>query len=104
MTNLINIPTLIPLQLSHHGFWWEFLSLSSAVLAITLFAIAITAYKRHKLKRLFPLSLAFLFFVAKVGILHLDTLLPLLTAELTIASVAMEFGMLSMLLIAMVKK
>lgn len=104
MTSAINFPTLIPLELSHHGFWWEFLSLSSAALAIILFAIAITAYKRHKLKRLFPLSIAFLFFVGKVGILHLDTFLPLLSAELTIASVAMDFGMLSMLLIAMVKK
>ncbi len=92
------------LQLSHHGFWWEVFSLASAGLAIALLAIAVIAYRRHRLRRLLPLSVAFSLFVLKVGLLHLDSIYPLLQAELSIASVAVEFGMLSMIFLAMVKK
>ena len=89
---------------SHHGFWWEVFSLGSAGLAAMLLGIAIFAYKRHKLVRLVPLSAAFGLFVLKVGLLHLDALYPMLTSELQIASVAAEFGMLSMLFLAVIRK
>lgn len=92
------------LQLSHHGFWWEAFSLASAGLAVALLVVAIIAYRRHKLRRLLPLSVAFSLFVVKVGLLHLDSIYPMLQAELAISSVAAEFGMLSMIFLAMVKK
>ncbi|NWG38215.1 hypothetical protein [Nitrososphaera sp.] len=92
------------LQLSHHGFWWELFSLASAGLAIALLVVAIVAYRRHRLRRLLPLSIAFSLFAVKVGLLHLDSIYPMLQAELAISSVAAEFGMLSMIFLAMVKK
>lgn len=101
---MFSILDLFPLQLSHHGFWWEVFSLASAGLAVSLLVIAIIAYRRHRLKRLFPLSIAFGLFVLKVGFLHLDSLFPALQNELSIASVAAEVGMLSMIFVAMVKK
>ena len=101
---MASILDLLPFQLSHHGFWWEVFSLASAALALVLLAIAITAYRRHKLRRLFPLSIAFGLFVLKVGLLHLDSMYPALENELALASVGAEFGMLSMLFLAMVKK
>lgn len=101
---MFGIFDFIPFQLSHHGFWWEVFSLSSAALALALLFIALTAYRRHKLRRLFPLSLAFGLFVLKVGLLHLDSMHPALENELALASVMTEFGMLSMLFLAMVRK
>lgn len=92
------------LQLSHHGFWWELFSLASAGLAVVLLVVAVIAYRRHRLRRLLPLSIAFSLFVVKVGLLHLDSIYPMLQAELAISSVAAEFGMLSMIFLAMVKK
>lgn len=92
------------LELSHHGFWWELFSLASAGLALALLVVAVIAYRRHKLRRLLPLSIAFSLFVVKVGLLHLDTFYPMLQAELAVSSVAVEFGMLSMIFLAMVKK
>jgi hypothetical protein len=89
---------------SHHGFWWEVFSLGSAGLAAILLGIAIFAYKRHKLVRLVPLSAAFGLFVLKVGLLHLDAIYPMRASELQIASVAAEFGMLSMLFLAVIRK
>lgn len=89
---------------NHHGFWWEVFSLSSAGLAIALLAIALFAYRRHKLRRLFPLSIAFGLFVLKVGLLHLDSLYPMLESQLQVASVAAEFGMLSMIFLAFIRK
>jgi hypothetical protein len=89
---------------SHHGFWWEVFSLASAGLAISLLAIALLAYRRHRLRRLFPLSIAFGLFVLKVGLLHLDSVYPLLENELQVASVAAEFGMLAMIFLAFVRK
>jgi hypothetical protein len=56
------------------------------------------------LRDFFLLSLAFGLFVLKVGLLHLDFFYPLLQVELNVASVAVEFGMLSMIFFAMVKK
>jgi hypothetical protein len=92
------------LQLSHHGLWWEVFSLASAGLAIVLLAIALLAYKKHRLRRLFPLSIAFGLFVLKVGLLHLDSLYPMLESELEVTSVAAEFGMLSMIFLAFIRK
>lgn len=92
------------LQLSHHGFWWEVFSLASAGLAVALLVVAIVAYRRHKLRRLLPLSVAFSLFVLKVGLLHLDSIYPVLQEQLAVSSVAVEFGMLSMIFLAMVKK
>ena len=92
------------LELSHHGFWWEVFSLASAGLALGLLVVAVIAYRRHRLRRLFPLSIAFGLFVLKVGLLHLDSIYPVLQSELQVASVAAEFGMLSMIFLAMVKK
>ncbi|NOJ26848.1 MAG: hypothetical protein DA330_02405 [Nitrososphaera sp.] len=92
------------LEMSHHGFWWELFSLASAGLALALLVVAVIAYRRHRLRRLFPLSIAFGLFVVKVGLLHLDSIYPMLQAELAISSVAAEFGMLSMIFLAMVKK
>lgn len=89
---------------SHHGFWWEVFSLASAGVAAALLVIAVLAYRRHKLRRLFPLSIAFSLFVLKVGLLHLDTLYPMITAQLQVASVAAEFGMLSMIFLAFIRK
>lgn len=89
---------------SHHGFWWEVLSLASAGVALALLAIALLAYRRHRLKRLLPLSAAFGLFVLKVGLLHLDSLYPALEEQLQLASIAAEFGMLSMILFAIVRK
>jgi hypothetical protein len=91
-------------QQSTHNLWWEVFSLSSLLMALVLFAIAIRAYKRHRLKRLFLLSSAFGLFVLKVCLLHLDFFYPILQVELNVASVAVEFGMLSMIFLAMVKK
>lgn len=91
-------------ELSHHGFWWEVFSLASAGLAIALLAIALLAYKKHRLKRLFPLSIAFGLFVLKVGLLHLDGIYPMLQSELEVSSVAVEFGMLAMIFFAFVRK
>lgn len=101
---MAGILDLLPFQLSHHGFWWEIFSLASAGLATVLFVIAIYAYKRHKLKRLFPLSIAFGLFVLKVGVLHLDSLLPALQQQLSVVSVAVEFAMLSMIFMAMFRR
>ena len=92
------------LELSHHGFWWGLFSLASAGLALGLLVVSLLAYRRHKLRRLFPLSIAFGLFVLKVGLLHLDSIYPLWESELSVASVAVEFGMLSMIFLAMVKK
>ena len=89
---------------THHGFWWEVFSLASAGLAAMLLGIAIFAYKRHKLVRLVPLSAAFGLFVLRVGLLHLDNLYPMLSSELQVASVATDFGMLSMLFLAIMRK
>jgi len=101
---MFSILDVFPFQFFHHGFWWEVFSLGSAGMAVALLAIAVLAYRRHRLKRLFPLSIAFALFVSKVGLLHLDSLYPALQSELAIASVAAEFGMLSMIFLAMVKK
>ncbi|HJU34844.1 MAG TPA: hypothetical protein VJ695_06960 [Nitrososphaera sp.] len=92
------------LELSHHGFWWEVISLASAGLAVALLAIAILAYKKHRLRRLLPLSIAFGLFVLKVGLLHLDTVYPTLQSELEVSSVAVEFGMLAMIFFALIRK
>lgn len=91
-------------QQSHHGFWWEVFSLASAGLALALLAIALIAYKRHRLRRLLPLSAAFGLFITKVGLLHLDSLYPMLESELQLASVAAEVGMLSMIFLAVIRK
>ena len=95
---------LLPFQLSQHGFWWEIFSLASAGLATALLVIAILAYKKHRLKRLLPLSAAFGLFVIKVWVLHLDTFYPHLQEQLSIISVAAEFGMLSMIFLAVFRK
>lgn len=92
------------MELSHHGFWWELFSLASAGLALGLLAVAVIAYRRHRLRRLLPLSIAFGLFVLKVGLLHLDSLYPVWESELQVASVGVEFAMLSMIFLAMVKK
>jgi hypothetical protein len=84
---------------SHHGFWWEVFSLASAGLAI-----ALLAYRKHRLRRLFPLSIAFGLFVLKVGLLHLDSIYPMLQSELEVSSVAVEVGMLSMIFLAFIRK
>jgi hypothetical protein len=89
---------------SHHGFWWEVFSVGSAGLAAVLLGIAIYAYKRHKLVRLVPLSAAFGLFILRVGLLHLDSLYPMLASDLQVASVATDFGMLSMLFLAVIRK
>lgn len=99
-----SILDFLPFQLSHHGFWWEVFSLASAGLAAALAIIAIHAYRRHKLRRLFPLSIAFGLFVVRVGVLHLDNLFPMLQEQLSVASVALDFGMLSMIFFAMFRK
>lgn len=99
MTGLLDF-----LAQSHHGFWWEAFSLASAGLALGLLVIAIIAYKRHGIRRLFPLSIAFGLFILKVGISHLDSLYPAFISEINVASVATEFGMLSMIFLAMVRK
>lgn len=91
-------------ELSHHGFWWEVFSLASAGLAVALLAIALLAYKKHRLRRLFPLSIAFGLFIFKVGLLHLDSLYPMLQSELEVSSVAVEFGMLAMIFLAFIRK
>jgi hypothetical protein len=78
--------------------------LASAGLAARLLAITIFAYKRHKLVRLVPLSAAFGLFILSVGLLHLDNLYPMLTSELQVASVATDFGMLSMLFLPVIRK
>lgn len=101
---MFSIFELLPFQLSHHGFWWEVFSLASAGLAFALLIIAIIAYRRHKLNRLIVLSISFGLFISKVGLLHLDSLYPALESELAIGSVAVEFGMLSMIFLAMVRK
>lgn len=101
---MASILDLLPFQLSHHGFWWEIFSLASAALAAALLIITIHAYRRHKLRRLFPLSIAFGLFVLKAGILHLDNVLPALQQQLSITSVAVEFGMLSMIFLAMFRR
>jgi hypothetical protein len=91
-------------QLSHHGFWWEVFSLASAGLAVALLGIALRAYKKHRLRRLFPLSIAFGLFILKVGLLHLDSLYPMLQSELEVSSVAAEFGMLVMIFFTFIRK
>ena len=101
---MASILDLLPFQLSHHGFWWEIFSLASAALAAALLILTIHAYRRHKLRRLFPLSIAFGLFVLKVGILHLDSILPALQQQLSIISVAVEFGILSMIFLAMFRR
>ena len=55
-------------------------------------------------ERVFPLSIAFGLFVLKVGLLHLDSIYPMLQSELELSSVAVEFGMLSMIFLAFIKK
>lgn len=99
-----SILDLLPFQLSHHGFWWEAFSLASAGVAAALLIITLIAYKRHRLRRLVPLSAAFGLFILKVGVLHLDSFFPALQQELSVASVAVEFGMLSMIFLAMFRR
>jgi hypothetical protein len=43
-------------------------------------------------------------FVLKVGLLHLDSIYPMPQSELELSSVAVEFGMLSMIFLAFIKK
>jgi len=100
---LSSIPSL-SLTFGHHDIWWEIFSIGSAIVALALLAIALLAYKRHQLKRLYLLSIAFGLFVLKVGLLHLDALFPALESNLSVASVIAEFGMLSMLFLAMTKR
>jgi hypothetical protein len=98
-------PSLLELfEQSHHGFWWEVFSLASAGLDIVLLAISLLAYRKHRLRRLFPLSIAFGLFVLKVGLLHLDSIYPMLQSELEVSSVATEFGMLAMIFFAFIRK
>jgi len=94
----------IPLQLGHHTFWWEIFSLGSGLLAAVLLGISILAYRRHKVGRFVPMSMAFGLFMVKVGIVHLDRFFPMLQNELELAAVATEFGMLSMFFLAIAKK
>lgn len=96
--------SFLPLNFGHHGTWWEIFSIGSAVVALALLSIALLAYKRHKLRRLFLLSIAFSLFVLKVGLLHLDAFFPTFESNLSVASVIAEFGMLSMLFLAMIKR
>lgn len=91
-------------QLGHHTFWWEVFSLGSGLLAAVLLGISIYAYRRHKVSRLIPMAMAFGLFMVKVGLLHLDQLFPMLQNQLELAAVATEFGMLSMLFLAIVRK
>lgn len=100
----MSISDLLPFQLTHHGFWWEVFSLASAGLAVALLAIVLLAYKRHKLRRLVPLSAAFALFVLKVGVLHLDNFFPAFQQQLSVVSVAIEFGMLSMIFLAVFRR
>lgn len=90
--------------IEHHTFWWEVLSLGSGLLAAVLLGISIIAYRRHKVSRFVPISMAFGLFMVKVGIVHLDQLFPALQNQLELAAVATEFGMLSMFFFAIAKK
>jgi hypothetical protein len=102
MTDIVD---QIPTQgSSPHDLWWEAFSLSSLVMAVILFAIAIKAYRRHRLGTLLLLSSAFGLFVLKVGLLHLDLFYPFFQTQFNIASVAVELGMLLMIFFAMVRK
>ncbi len=73
-------------------------------MAIALLGISLLAYRRHRLRRLLPLSAAFGLFVLKVGLLHLDSLYPALEQQLQLASIAAEFGMLSMIFLTLIRK
>ena len=73
-------------------------------MAAVLLAISIVAYRRHKIGRFVPMSMAFGLFMVKVGILHLDRFFSVLQNELELAAVATEFGMLSMLFLAIARK
>jgi hypothetical protein len=98
-------PSLLEIfEQSHHGFRWEVFSLASAGLAIALLAISLLAYRKHRLRRLFPLSIAFGLSVLKVGVLHLDSIYPMLQSELEVSSVATEFGMLAMIFFVFIRK
>ncbi len=94
----------LALQLDHHILLWELFSLGSGLLAAVLLGISIVAYRRHKVGRFVPMSMAFGLFMVKVGILHLDRFFPVLQNELELAAVATEFGMLSMLFLAIARK
>ena len=93
----------MPFELGQHAFWWEVISLVSVAVALVLIGITLRAYKRHKLRRLIPLSIAFGLFILKVAILHLDDVYPSLQGELAVASVAAELGMLSMIFLAVIR-
>jgi len=101
---LLSSISFLSLSFGHHGTWWEIYSIGSAIVALTLLAVALLAYKRYKLKRLYLLSTAFGLFVLKVGLLHLDVLFPVSKSNLLVASVIADFGMLSMLFLAMTKR
>ncbi|GEM_PF-3478489 len=94
----------LSLQLGHHTLGWEIFSLGSGLLAAVLLGISLIAYRRHKVSRFIPMSMAFGLFMVKVGIVHLDQLLPALQNELELAAVATEFGMLSMFFLSVVRK
>lgn len=104
MTDIFYVDQIPFKETSPHGLWWEVFSLSSLVMAVILVAIAIRAYSRHRLKMLLILSSAFGLIVLKVGLLHLGLIYPLLQTQLSVASAAVEFGMLSMIFFAMVRK
>lgn len=104
MVNLASIvQQIIPFELGQHAFWWEVISLVSVAVALVLITITLHAYRRHRLRRLIPLSAAFGLFVVKVALLHLDDIYPSLQGELAVASVAAELGMLTMIFLAVVR-
>lgn len=63
---------------------------------------------RHKGDSDFSFSqarlMSFGLFVLKVGLLHLDSIYPMLQSELEVSSVATEFGMLAMIFFAFITK
>jgi len=61
---------------------------------------ALTAIKSKESE----VSIAFSLFILKVGLLHLDSFFPTFESNLSVASVIAEFGMLSMLFLAMIKR
>lgn len=97
---LTAIGQIVPFELGQHAFWWEVISLLSVTVSVILIAITLHAYRRHRLRRLIPLSIAFSLFVVKVALLHMDDLYPSLQGELAVASVAAELGMLSMIFLS----